>query len=138
MAITYKWTIKELIIKKQKESLQNIVELVRWQLEAIDEEGCSAIIKGTETLEAPKLSDFVDFQNLTEQMVIQWLESSMKKDVRTIEKIVEMTENPQVIMETKNKLEMHKDVLMEIILDKKIPSVENKSPPWIISGSENI
>jgi hypothetical protein len=73
---------------------------------------------------------FINFENLTAEVVIGWLESSMKNQTVIIERHLEMVENPETVTEEKTKLEMHKETLQEMLLEKKQPEKQNLAPPW--------
>lgn len=129
MTITYKWTIKELLVRKQEQQLQDIVEAIKWNFEA--KEGEIAVsIDGMEILPEPLEETFINFQNLTPEVVIEWLESSMKNQTVTLEKHLEMVENPETVTEEKTKLQMYKETLQEMLLEKKQPEKQNLTPPW--------
>ena len=129
MTITYKWTIKELLVRKQEQQLQDIVEAIKWNFEA--KEGDIAVsIDGMEILPEPLEETFINFQNLTPEVVIEWLESSMKNQTVTLEKHLEMVENPETVTEEKTKLQMYKETLQEMLLEKKQPEKQNLTPPW--------
>jgi hypothetical protein len=129
MTITYKWTIKQLLVKKQDQYLQDIVEAIKWNFEA--KEGDAKVsIDGMEILPKPLEGSFINFENLTAEVVIGWLESSMKNQTVIIERHLEMVENPETVTEEKTKLEMHKETLQEMLLEKKQPEKQNLAPPW--------
>ena len=129
MTITYKWTIKELLVRKQEQQLQDIVEAIKWNFEA--KEGDIAVsIDGMEILPEPLEETFINFQNLTPEVAIEWLESSMKNQTVTLEKHLEMVENPETVTEEKTKLQMYKETLQEMLLEKKQPEKQNLTPPW--------
>ena len=129
MTITYKWTIKELLVKKQEQNLKDVVEAIKWNLEASDSD-LTVSMGGIEILPEPIEGTFVDFENLTSEIVVVWLESSMKSQKIKLEKNTEMTENPEIITEEKTKLELYKETLQEMLLEKSRPEKQSLAPPW--------
>lgn len=82
MANTYTWTINALDVHPIKDALADVVYNVHWGITATsdqtDLEGNSYTINtiGTQTVSSPTPDQFVDFDSLTQDNVISWLESS--------------------------------------------------------------
>lgn len=82
MANTYAWTINALDVHPTENNLSNVVYNIHWGMTATsdqtDSEGnlytTNAI--GTQIVSAPTPDQFVDFNSLTEDDVISWLEAS--------------------------------------------------------------
>lgn len=82
MANTYSWKINALDAYPSKDSLNNVVYNIHWGLTATsdqtDDEGVaySATSIGTQTVPSPEADDFTEFDSLTQEIVVGWLESS--------------------------------------------------------------
>ena len=93
----YKFTINALDILKQDNDLQYVVYNIHWVLTAYNEQGTTASAIGTKKIPAPDLENFTPYENLTDEIVIGWLQSEevdsndLKKN---LEKQIYEKENP--------------------------------------------
>ena len=72
--ITYTWTISALDCKINENGLQNVVRTVHWRFRGEDEGGTSAEIIGTASVGEPNPDNFTEYESLTEEIVVSWLE----------------------------------------------------------------
>ena len=77
MAMTYTWKIKNL--KKTNVPNTNLTDVIvatRWIVTGTDEDGNSAEYEGATPFRASEVdpNNFVDFNNLTEEVVISWIQ----------------------------------------------------------------
>lgn len=112
MAIIYNWNIRELIVEKLKKGQRNVITHVKWQLIATDDiDNIEERISGTTMFQDPDPLNFIEYENLTEQDVVSWIEQ-------------EMTSGEQ------DRLQYKKDILTQKISNKKDPVVVRQKPPW--------
>lgn len=72
--ITYQWTISALECAVSKDELTNVVETIHWRYAGTDENGNIADNYGSESVGDPNPDQFTPFQELTLEVVSQWLE----------------------------------------------------------------
>ena len=88
MAITYTWEFSQLDCHLSKDAKTNVVYTVHWRLQGVD--GVySSDIYGSESIDTSDLSNFIEFNNLTESDVEGWMSNavSLKNDIaNSIEK----------------------------------------------------
>lgn len=112
MANTYSWTINALDTYPSQDSLTDVVYNVHWTLTCTstqtDSDGVaySATSIGTQTVSAPDSDNFTEFDDLTQEDVEGWLESS-DLDIQQI-----------------------KSSLDSSISEKITPTSETKDVPW--------
>ena len=75
--ITYTWNISKLDCAPIENGLTNIVKVIHWSLTGVDGSGVSASIKNSYPLPSPSPEGFTDYSTLTEETVINWLESNL-------------------------------------------------------------
>jgi hypothetical protein len=73
--ITYTWSISKLDCAPSENGLTNIVKVIHWGLTGVDENGVSASMSNSYPLSPPSPEAFTDYSTLTEETVIDWLES---------------------------------------------------------------
>lgn len=81
---TYKWIIENFEVSNQ-DNLQNIVTKINWKYIAYDENDEEVDCElDTLFLDSPSKNTFIEFENLTEELVISWIESKIiKEDLET-------------------------------------------------------
>ena len=79
MAITYEWKLTS-IKTKDVEDKTNVVFQTYWTLTGTDEEGNIGTFSGVTPLDLNSLKEgtFVAFEDLTEEMIIEWIKSKIK------------------------------------------------------------
>jgi hypothetical protein len=75
--ITYIWSISKLDCAPSENGLTNVVKVIHWRLDAIDENGVSASMSNSYPLPSPSPEAFTDYSILTEETVVGWLESNL-------------------------------------------------------------
>jgi len=107
----YNWTISALDCKVNENGLSNVIESIHWRYgnQMVD-------TYGVISLPAPSPESFTDFDSITKEMVITWLDSifSKKNPIETTD------ENAEVVYEEFSKLE-----LMQKDLDSRIELQNN-------------
>jgi hypothetical protein len=81
MAITYTWDIKILDVS-DRNNFRNAVVNCFWKKTGTDENGISGVYHGGTTFSTAEIdpSSFVEFENLTKEIVISWIESSINSE----------------------------------------------------------
>ena len=76
--VTYSWDCKTVDVYPSKDELSNVVYNVHWRLTATKDENSATSI-GTEMVSVDDIdpSSFVAFEELTNEIVTSWVESSM-------------------------------------------------------------
>lgn len=98
MANTYNWKINALDAKVSVDDVQNVVYTVHWSLMATSENEEHTVSNiGTHSVEYDA-DNFVPYEDLTEEIVIGWLEDALDVDLMKagldaqIEKLITPTE----------------------------------------------
>ena len=94
--VTYEWTISALDCKVSENGLNNIVTTVHWRFRGEDEEGTTTELIGADSVGDPNPSEFTEYENLTKEVVVGWLEGILDVDSMK-EKIlnkIELIKNP--------------------------------------------
>jgi hypothetical protein len=73
---TYKWVISDLKAKIQDGELSNVIDTIHWRYQATDGEFI-ADVYGSVGLESPEADSFIPSEELTEDIVISWLEAKL-------------------------------------------------------------
>lgn len=79
--MTYTWDCKTVDTYPSQGDLNDVVYNVHWRMIA-EKDGVSATIIGTQslTVEDVDAEDFIEFEDLTHEQVIEWVESAMGED----------------------------------------------------------
>ena len=106
MAIVYKWSFPQFDVIKAEDGLTDVVKTIHWQYAAIDEGTVgpfnapySAQEYGTLNLGPPNPSDFIPYNQLTEQWAIDAVSAQIDvpaMQVRLAEN-VDLQENPPIV-----------------------------------------
>ena len=107
MATTYKWSISAIDTAVSEEGLSNVAKTIHWRLLA-DNGTHVAESYSSVSLSSPEAETFVEFDDLTEEIVVSWLEA--KLDV--------------------NALKASLDAQLEKLAN---PPMVTKSAPWLTS-----
>lgn len=98
--INYTWLVTNLELKKQEDLLQNVVITVNWTLTASDGEYRSREFGATK-LPAADPNSFIDFPNLTNNTLINWIVENENVDSlkqKLADKIAAMHSEPTVFV----------------------------------------
>ena len=101
MAITYTWEFSQLDCYLSKNAKTNVVYTVHWRLQGV-EGAYSEEIYGSASIDTSDLSNFIEFDNLTESDVEGWISN----------------------------VSFLKTQISNLIENKKNPTTESKLPPW--------
>jgi len=98
--INYSWLITNLELQKQDDILQNVVITINWTLTA-SEGNYKTRESGTTNLRSPDPNHFIDYQNLTNDILVSWIAAnenvpSLKQQLA--DKIAEMQSEPTVFV----------------------------------------
>lgn len=80
MAITYTFKINKIEKAPVLGDLTDVITRVRYDYEGVDENGVKGTFAGVTPLPAPETTDIVPLAELTEEIVIGWLEAFADKD----------------------------------------------------------
>lgn len=75
--ITYTWSISRLDCAPSENGLTNVVKVIHWGFAGRDENGTSASMSNSYPLPSPSLESFADYSTITEETVVNWLESNL-------------------------------------------------------------
>ena len=75
--ITYTWSISKLDCAPSENGLTDVVKIIHWKLRAQDDNGVFSEICNSYPLPSPTAESFTNYSTLTEETVIDWLESSL-------------------------------------------------------------
>lgn len=104
MAIIYNWNFNPLESYPTASGQTDVVFLVHWQVEAITGSYSSRTI-GTQPVEYTSESVFIPFNELTKNVVYEWVVSSMGEEVynsitNSLAQQIENQINPPVLVQT--------------------------------------
>lgn len=114
MAINYTWKINAVDVYPTLDSNTNVIHNVRWRLEAEDTENQDARGKnlkvgndGNVALDTTSLTDFIDFDSVTQEQVIAWSKVALTDDFITatkemLQKELESLVTPESVVKTIN------------------------------------
>lgn len=100
--INYEWQKPILERKIVDGTLENVIQTIHWRYTGIDEDGFISDVYGALTLPAPNAENFIEWENMTNNKVFEWLESIL--DVEQLQSQIsaqiEDIKNPKVIVST--------------------------------------
>ena len=100
----YTWNISSLEIVKNKENLTNVVKIIHWNYEVTDENENSAKIYGSNPLDTPDQTAFIPYENLTFDIVVDWLEQILNIEVlqqqlqQELQNNINRQQNPPIVI----------------------------------------
>lgn len=77
MATTYAWKITGMKKGDNVDGMTNIIAHVTWMITATSDDGYTALYEGATPLEAPTNEDFITYDNLTESVVLSWIQAKL-------------------------------------------------------------
>lgn len=102
MENTKKWVIAALDCKPSVDTMVDIVSVIHWRKQAtevVDDKTYTADMYGACTITLPEPESFIEFNDLTEEEVVTWLEATL--DVTAIDSAldaqIETQKNPPVV-----------------------------------------
>lgn len=97
--IIYKWSVNPLDCVISEDGMTNVVQTVHWRFDGTDEKGVTSGMYGANSFPPPSSADFVPFDQLTDTIVIGWLDSVL--DVPAMEKqiadAIYLINNPVIV-----------------------------------------
>lgn len=79
MSITYRWNIVSVSCVPSANSLRNVVTEVHWQLFA-DDSFNTRYVYGAVGIEGADPDNFTDYEDLSEEQIIEWTELTIGED----------------------------------------------------------
>lgn len=107
MTITYNWKILQMTTNPSLNGLQNVVTSVVWSAEAENTDDSNpellnvvtAALGGTVKFTNSNSTNFIEYQNLTEQDVLEWIwDKDVNKESVEIELMKKVTLNTEKIL----------------------------------------
>jgi hypothetical protein len=80
MAITITWNVLTMDVTKNKNNLTDIIHTVHWECIGEDENGVSVRQIGAEYIGVPDANNFMAFESLTKEQVIEWVKNTLFGD----------------------------------------------------------
>lgn len=77
MANEYTWKVEQLDCTPSANGMTNVVRIVHWRVNATDGNNHFTSVYGTQGLESPDPSSFIQYANLTSNQVITWVQDAM-------------------------------------------------------------
>lgn len=102
MANTKKWVIAALDCKPSVDGLTDVVSTIHWRKQATETVGettYTADTYGACTVSEPDAENFTAFEDLTEEVVIPWLEATLDVEAidASLDAQIETQKNPPVV-----------------------------------------
>lgn len=93
---TFTWTIPALDCAVSKDGLTNVVETIHWRYRGTNKNDTTSEIYGAQSVGDPNPEEFTPYEDLTVEVVSQWLESimDMEEMQQNIENQINELENP--------------------------------------------
>jgi len=97
--ITYTWNIISLKAKPSLNGLQNVISEIKWEYTGTDEDNNTFSIEMPIQISDPNVEEFVPYGQVTESMVISWLENSLDVEAmqQAIEDKINKIKNPPLV-----------------------------------------
>lgn len=113
MTITYTWTFHPIETAIIEGDLSDVVKTVHWQFKGVnDETGTEYELIGSETLPEPTPGDYIEFSELTKDIVTTWvltqissskgitLEEAEEELQQIIAKHIDKIDNPKIMLKS--------------------------------------
>ncbi len=78
--MTYNWTVKKVSKKDSLNNFSNVVTGVMYSCELVLDDAENIVVSPVIKLEEPT-DDFTEYNNLSEELVLQWLPTNIKQNV---------------------------------------------------------
>lgn len=98
MAIQYTWSFPFFDVIPSEDGLTNVVKIIHWRYDAVDGD-YKATSYGTVSLGAPNPTNFIPYDQITEQWAINAVSASVDVPVleETMAKTIEDEKNPPIV-----------------------------------------
>lgn len=95
----YTWIISALDCKVSENGLTNVVSTIHWRYRGTDEDEISYETYGAQPMSAPDPTSFVPYEDVTEVMVIDWLENTLEVETlqSQINSQIDLIKNPVIV-----------------------------------------
>ena len=80
--ITYNWNCKTVDVHPQENEQTDVVYNVHWKVAGVDGDHSSSVI-GTQTVPLSEGSTFIPFEDLTNEIVVEWTKEAMGEETVT-------------------------------------------------------
>ena len=88
MATNYSWKIGD-IFTKSVEAVDNVVYKVNWEYIGVDEDTeCTFNIVSSTDISTDDLSSFVSYDSVSPEIIIEWIESALGKELIDSHKLI--------------------------------------------------
>ena len=77
--ITYNWNCKTVDVHPQENEQTDVVYNVHWTVAGVDGDYSSSVI-GTQTVPLSEGGDFIPFEDLTNEIIVEWTKESMGEE----------------------------------------------------------
>ena len=77
--VTYNWNCKTVDVHPQEEGETDVVYNVHWIVTGVDGDYSSSVI-GTQTVPLSEGSTFIPFEDLTNEIVVEWTKEAMGEE----------------------------------------------------------
>lgn len=99
MANTYSWIINSMEVIPSLDGLTNIVNIINWSYNGVSPTNIQGSISGNSVMPLPSSENFTPYNDLTQEMVISWLESTL--DISSLQirldTQINLIENPPTV-----------------------------------------
>lgn len=93
MTITYQWEIMNLHPIKSLNGLNNVIGAITWIYRGTNEDGIDGFVDGKLVLEQPEGENFINYEDITQENIISWLESNIDVESHKPNIINQISEN---------------------------------------------
>lgn len=107
MTVQYNWQISQIEVVKTQGELSNVAQTIHWRLDG-HEDGLTSGVYGAVTLADADPANFVNFESLTHDQVVAWIESALGTT-----------------------LDDYKNKIVADIEQLKNPPIATLPPPWL-------
>lgn len=91
METNFEWIISALDCKVKEGSLENIVNVVHWRLNASNENQIAETY-GCTNMPEPSGTDFTAYEDLTKEQIVSWLEAILNVVPEPIDEVVQQSQ----------------------------------------------
>lgn len=111
---TYEWIISAMECKIKEDTLDNIVTLVHWRLNA-SRDGKTADTYAVTTMPEPSGVDFIPYNQLTKVQVVDWLVNVLGTVPEPIEEVEQQSELTQIKERLNSEIESKLNPIIHVV-----------------------
>jgi hypothetical protein len=99
MANTYSWVINSMEVIPSLDGLTNVVNTVNWSYNGVSPTNIHGRVSSSSIMSLPTSEDFIPYSELTQGMIISWLESKLNvSDLQSrLDTQINLIENPPTV-----------------------------------------